>query len=128
MAVSNQVTPPPLKDAPGSFAWQNWYNSVYQYTNGSVGSIPWAAVSKTGSALSDLASRAHSQLTGVLGSGVYHLTVDEQAKVSGILSKAGDPTTTDIPASGWAIYKNTSTGLVKLWANDGGTLKSVLLT
>jgi len=25
------------------------------------------------------------------------------------------------------VYKNTTSGLVKLWANDGGTMKSVLL-
>lgn len=42
-------------------------------------------------------------------------------------TKAGDPTTSDVPAGFWMVWKNTSTGAVKLWANDGGTLKSVAL-
>jgi hypothetical protein len=42
--------------------------------------------------------------------------------------KAGDPTTTDITAGNTAVYKNSSTGAVKLWVNDGGTMKSVQLT
>jgi hypothetical protein len=42
-------------------------------------------------------------------------------------TKAGDPTTSDITAGNGRIYKNTSTGAVKLWVNDGGTMKSVAL-
>lgn len=44
------------------------------------------------------------------------------------MQKAGDPTTTDIPAGFFAVNKNTSSGAVKAWYNDGGTLKSVTLT
>ncbi len=43
-------------------------------------------------------------------------------------SKAGAPTASDIPASRYAVYKNTSDNSVKLWVNDGGTLKSVTLS
>jgi hypothetical protein len=42
-------------------------------------------------------------------------------------TKAGDPTTSDIAASRWALYKNTSSGVLSLWANDGGVMKSVAL-
>ena len=42
-------------------------------------------------------------------------------------TKAGIPTTTDITAGKWAIYKDTSGGSIKLYANDGGTIKSVAL-
>jgi hypothetical protein len=43
-------------------------------------------------------------------------------------SAAADPVAgTDIAASGWVVWKNTNTGVVKLWANDGGVLKSVAL-
>jgi len=38
-----------------------------------------------------------------------------------------DPTTTDLGSNTWAIYKNTTSGTVKLWVNDGGTMKSVAL-
>lgn len=45
-----------------------------------------------------------------------------------VQQKAGDPTISDIATNTWALYKNTSSGAVKLWANDGGVLKSVTLT
>jgi hypothetical protein len=43
-------------------------------------------------------------------------------------SAASDPTATEIPAGFVKLYKNTTSGVLKLWANDGGTLKSVTLT
>ncbi len=42
--------------------------------------------------------------------------------------KAGAPTTIEIPDRFAAVWKNTSDGSVKLYANDGGVLKSVTLT
>ena len=45
-----------------------------------------------------------------------------------LMSKSGNPSTGDIPSGRFAVYKNTSTNTVKLWVNDGGTLKSVTLT
>jgi hypothetical protein len=44
-----------------------------------------------------------------------------------LYQKAGDPALAEIYVNTWAIYKNTSTGAVKLWCNDNGTLKSVAL-
>jgi hypothetical protein len=43
-------------------------------------------------------------------------------------TKAGTPTTSDIPDGYWMIYKDTSGGSIRLWVNDGGTMKSVTLT
>lgn len=42
--------------------------------------------------------------------------------------KAGPPTTDEIPPGEWAIYKDSTGGTLKLYANDGGTIKSVTLT
>ena len=42
--------------------------------------------------------------------------------------KAGDPTPTELPDGWFGLFKNTTTGEVKIWYNDGGTLKSVTLT
>ena len=39
-----------------------------------------------------------------------------------------DPTTTDIPDGSFRLWKNTTTGAVKFWVNDGGILKSVTLS
>ena len=42
-------------------------------------------------------------------------------------TKAGDPTTTEVPASQYQVWKNTTSGAVKLWYNDAGTMKGVAL-
>lgn len=122
--------PPPTKSEPGSFAWFDWYRSLYDFLNGTA-TVSWATVDKAGSNLSDLATRLHSSLQSVLGTGQHHLSATEQARVTittVVQSSASDPTTGNIPASNWAIYKNTTSGLVKLWVNDGGTLRSVTIT
>lgn len=84
---------------------------------------------------SSLTSGPHNSLSGLQGgvAGQYfHLTsaeyTDLQAGRLIMNSKATDPNATDIPASRAAVYKNTTSGLVKLWVNDGGTFKSVTLT
>ena len=43
-------------------------------------------------------------------------------------SQSADPTSSDIPAGAFALVKTTTGGAVKLWYNDGGTMKSVALT
>lgn len=39
-----------------------------------------------------------------------------------------NPTTDDIPSGTAALWKNATSGEVRLWYNDGGVLKSVLLS
>lgn len=42
---------------------------------------------------------------------------------------AVDPTLAEVPNNQWVVYKNTTSGEVRLWVNDNGTLKkSVALT
>lgn len=43
-------------------------------------------------------------------------------------SSAVNPTATNIDPSSYLVWKNTASGEVRLWVNDNGTLKSVLLT
>lgn len=40
---------------------------------------------------------------------------------------SSDPTSTDITSGCFSVWKNSGTGTIKLWANDGGTMKSVAL-
>jgi hypothetical protein len=42
-------------------------------------------------------------------------------------TNASDPTSSDITAGYFSVWKNSGTGTIKLWANDGGTMKSVAL-
>jgi len=78
-----------------------------------------------------LAAGNHNDLASIQGGGAterYHLTAAQHGRATTMLSLVGDPTASEIAASEWAIYKNTTTGFVKLFVNDAGTLKSVLLT
>lgn len=78
-----------------------------------------------------LTAGPHNSLAGLQG-GVateyYHLTNTQHSRVIGFQTKASDPVAADIAAGQWALYKNTTSGNLSLWANDGGVLRSVLLT
>ena len=125
--MAETLPPPPNRAQQGDFVWTAWFNNLHKYLS-TGGTILWTQVNKAGSSIADLADKAHSNLTSVLGNGSYHLSSTEQARVAGQIVKAGDPNTSDIAAGQWAVYKNSSSGAVKLWANDGGVMKSVTLT
>jgi len=74
--MAELLPPPPItQENNNSFVWMEWYRQLRNFVSTS-GSVPWAIVNKTGSSLSDLASRAHSQLQSIQGGTVgsyYHL-------------------------------------------------------
>lgn len=125
--MAGGLPPPPTRSEQGSFAWTAWYNELYT-TLSTTGSVAWDLVNKAGSSIADLQDKAHSNLTSVLGNGSYHLNLTEQTRVAGFINKSSNPTTSDIASGQWALYKNTTSGEVRLWANDGGVMKSVLLS
>lgn len=43
-------------------------------------------------------------------------------------SSVSDPGIGGVPNGTWGIWKNTTSGTLKLWANDNGVMKSVTLT
>lgn len=47
--------------------------------------------------------------------------------VTDVYQSASDPTTSDIPDGTSTVWKNTTSGVVKLWVNNGGTLIGVAL-
>ena len=125
------LPPPPTRADSGDFAWTAWYNSLYTLLS-ETGSVSWALIDKSGSSIADLQNKNHNLLTAMQGGTTneyYHLTSAEYTnKVSQVFkTKAGIPTTTDITAGNWAIYKDTSGGTIKLYVNDSGTIKSVAL-
>lgn len=67
-------------------------------------------------------------IQGGLASERYHLTQVQHNRATSMLSLSSNPTTSELSAGEWAIYKNTTSGTVSLWVNDGGTMKSVALT
>lgn len=135
--MSLKPPPPPVKSEPGSFAWMDWYKKLYDYLN-TAGSVIWTTIDFTGSNLTSIATRLHSSLQSIAGTGEYHISSAEAAKVTALpaistlalntnFSKAGSPTTADIAAGTWAIYKDTTSGDIRVWTNDGGTMKSTPL-
>lgn len=48
--------------------------------------------------------------------------------VSALNTLSADPTATELPAGTAAVFHNSTSGVTALWANVGGTLKSVTLT
>lgn len=84
--------------------------------------------------------------TGAVGTGTYDLLLQPRGGNVGVgttgpgakldvagtmrgqmLTLSAAPTASSIPASYWTVVKNTADGSVRLYANDGGTLKSVAL-
>ena len=129
------IPPYPIGEDPQGFAATNWYITVRNAINGA-NNISWASIDKSGSNLNELQVRLHNDLQTIQGGAAgdfQHLTTAQVTSLSGIgklamVSAAADPTNTDIAASKAELWKNTTSGLVKLWVNDGGTMKSVLLT
>lgn len=43
-------------------------------------------------------------------------------------SQSTDPGVAGVPTGTWSVWKNTTSGNVRLWVNDGGVMKSVLIS
>ena len=65
--MANTLPPFPVGADPTSYAVTNWYTNLTNYIN-SVSGVPWANIDKAGSNLTDLATRLHSNLQGLVGS------------------------------------------------------------
>jgi hypothetical protein len=52
----------------------------------------------------------------------------KQSNAPVFFAQTTDPGTGGVPSGTWAVWKNTTSGIVKLWVNDGGIMKSVTIT
>ena len=133
--MADILPPAPITEPPRSYAWIEWYKNLRFFINDTAQNLPWASVNKTGSSLSDIVTRLHNVLQSIQGGTTneyYHLTASEHSNVSSyrlvMSSSTADLTTSDISAGQAKLHKNTTSGLVKLFVNDGGTIKSVTLS
>ena len=85
---------PPVTD--DKRQWQQWFEAVYRLLGKAIG-IPWGAVDKTGSKLSDIETRPHSQLQSIEGTGTRHITAAENSEITaldalstGVVAKTGN--------------------------------------
>lgn len=87
--------------------------------------------STTGAAAGDVVLPNNKALlaSNAAGTGVVYIAGVNASDVVAFPAKgfAGAPNTTQIPAGTWTMWFNTSDGSTKLWANNGGSLKSVTL-
>jgi hypothetical protein len=130
--MADILPPAPVNDPPSSYGWIDWYVKLVSFVN-SQSNISWASINKAGSNLTDLVTRLHNDLQTVQGGAAgdrQHLTTAQLNAVGNLVTVTStvDPTTSDIASGNGKLWKNTTSGQLKLWANDGGTMKSVLLS
>lgn len=130
--MADIIPPLPSGVPPGSSFWNRWAEELRRLVNDLADNVvAWTGINFSGSSITDIQSRPHNNLQSFQGGAAgeyFHLTTVQHSRVTTIQSKAGFPTTSDIANNQWAIYKDTSGGSLRLWANDGGTLRSVTLT
>lgn len=83
--MAGGLPPPPTKDPSGSFAWVDYFQRLNIYLSQG-NSVPWSVINKAGSKLSDLASRAHNDLTAIAGTGQTHISAGEGTFLTNLLS------------------------------------------
>lgn len=88
--------------------------SAFSYAAVSTDDGTAAAVPGASGSITDNSSVWHSNNTGGAGFGTFQI--------------AGLPTTTNLPARTWGVFKDTSGGGVYVAYNDNGTIKKVALT
>lgn len=130
--MADIIPPAPINDPPNSYGWIDWYVKLVNFVNGQT-NIAWASVNKAGSNITDIATRLHNDLQTVQGGAVgdrQHLTTAQVGTIGTLVTVTStvDPVAADIAAGTGKLWKNTTSGQLKLWANDGGTMKSVLLS
>lgn len=89
------LPPPPVRAPDGSFAWVAWQQSLYALLS-TTGSVAWSLIDKAGSSIADLQSKGHNLLTGVLGTGSYHLSSAEASTVATLVGSTYTPTLTNV--------------------------------
>ena len=120
-----QLIPPIPKEllTPDSHVWRDWFNNLRNILVGAIeGTVAWAAINFTGSNITDLVSRRHSDLQNLQGGTAgqyYHLTATQ-------LTNLGTVTTVSVATSnGFAgtVATATATPVITLSTSITGLLK-----
>lgn len=90
------VPPVPFSDLQQlPISYQLWYQQIKDLVSTATGTIPWTQVSKSGSTLTDIATRPHSALTGINGSSsAYHISQSQYDTINTLSTKTADYTAT----------------------------------
>lgn len=130
-----QLIPPIPKEllTPDSYIWRDWFNNLRNILVGSIeGTVAWASLNFTGSNITDLVSRRHTDLQSLQGGTAgqyYHLTAADYTSVTTTFGSqtanfvyaapngsAGVPTfralvAADIPALSYVPYTSATTNV-----------------
>jgi hypothetical protein len=92
------IPPVPVGEKENSYLWTQWYLKLQQLLSTSDG-IAWTLLDKSGSALTDIVTRNHSDLQNVEGSGTHHLSAAQHTTLTGLPTIAAGtytPTLTNV--------------------------------
>ena len=113
-----QLIPPIPKEllTPDSYIWRDWFNNLRNILVGAVeGTVAWAAINFTGSNITDIVSRRHTDLQSLQGGTAgqyYHLTA---AQYTVVVSKPygsfADTTSQTIPVNAAQVMRLDTTEL-----------------
>jgi len=130
-----QLIPPIPKEllTPESYIWRDWFNNLRNILVGAIeGTVAWASLNFTGSNITDLVSRRHTDLQSLQGGTAgqyYHLTAADYTSVTTTFGSqtanfvyaapngsAGVPTfralvAADIPALSYVPYTSATTNV-----------------
>jgi hypothetical protein len=90
-----QLIPPIPKEllTPDSYIWRDWFNNLRNILVGAIeGTVAWAAINFTGSNITDLVSRRHSDLQNLQGGTAgqyYHLTATQLTNLGTVTTVTG---------------------------------------
>ena len=103
------LPPTPIGVPPGHSFWNDWYEKLRTIVNQGAVSVLWSNINFTGSNITDLATRDHSDLTSLQGGSSgqrFHLTTAQHAEATAARSSRGVDTTDDL------IVDDATNGLV----------------
>jgi hypothetical protein len=89
--------------------------------------LQWKDLYLGGTAIFGLDTGISRAAPGIIAFGKGGIVGDASATIQA-KTTAGAPTTTDVPASTWALIRDTTNNTTKVYYNNAGTLMSVALT
>lgn len=75
-----KLPPPPILDDQTNFSWLDWHRQVQVFVKSAGTTANWVDINFTGSNITDIVNRDHSNLQGIQGGSAgerYHLTSNE---------------------------------------------------
>ena len=118
-----QLLPPIPKEplTPDSHIWRDWFNNLRNILIGAIqGVVSWASINFTGSNITDIVTRRHSDLQGLQGGTAgqyYHLTA---AQITGLGTVTNVTGSGNIASSGGATPNITFTGVLPIASGGSG--------